>query len=329
MAAEGKYGSKSLIFLVGGYNLLPAKVQSVRAKVSSVVELTDGGGDSWEECTPVGFSRAELEQNGAFFDTTTVTGIHVAFSGAQETLRVVCLGLAGQTIGHPFDGFEGAYAHAYEAVAALQKLQRANVLYSISGKRERGYILHALTTDTADGNTDASSVDNATVPAGLTIPITSSSVANPSVITTPVPHGLTTGDSVVIAGHSGSTPSINGEHTVTVVSTTTFTIPVNVTVGGTGGTFRRGKTVNGGYQYLQWTDLVLGGHTNALVTVRHSSDNVTFADKQAFTAATATLGAERVAISGTINRYTSTSLDFTGAGSSPSMTYFVGLVRNP
>src|SRR5688572_14962042 len=40
--------------------------------------------------------------------------------------------------------------------------------------------------------------------------IASSSVANPSVITTSTPHGLDTGDQIVIANHAGSTPSING-----------------------------------------------------------------------------------------------------------------------
>ena len=66
--------------------------------------------------------------------------------------------------------------------------------------------------------------------------IVSSSVANPTVVTTTGPHGLVTGQQVVIAGHSGSTPTINGTRTVTVTGASTFTIPVNVTVGGTGGT---------------------------------------------------------------------------------------------
>ncbi len=66
--------------------------------------------------------------------------------------------------------------------------------------------------------------------------VTSSSVANPSVITMGSAHGLATGDTVTIAGHSGSTPSIDGPHVVTVLSSTTYSIPVNVTVGGTGGT---------------------------------------------------------------------------------------------
>lgn len=72
-----------------------------------------------------------------------------------------------------------------------------------------------------------------------TVAITSSSVANPSVITTGAAHGYETGDVVTIAGHSGSTPDINGSHTVTVIDPTSFSIPVNVTTGGTGGTVIR------------------------------------------------------------------------------------------
>lgn len=74
----------------------------------------------------------------------------------------------------------------------------------------------------------------ATPPASVAV--ASSSVANPTVITTSAPHLLNTGDTTTIAGHTGSTPTVNGLRTVTVLTPTTFTIPVNVTVGGTGGT---------------------------------------------------------------------------------------------
>lgn len=66
------------------------------------------------------------------------------------------------------------------------------------------------------------------------VAITSSSVANPTVITTAT-HGLATGDQISISGHTGSTPALDGVHTATVLTSTTFTIPVDVTVGGTGG----------------------------------------------------------------------------------------------
>ena len=44
---------------------------------------------------------------------------------------------------------------------------------------------------------------------------------------------------VTISGHTGSTPSINGTHEFTALTTTTGTIPVSVTVGGTGGTLQK------------------------------------------------------------------------------------------
>lgn len=73
-----------------------------------------------------------------------------------------------------------------------------------------------------------------------TIAITSSSVADPTVLTTAA-HGISIGatDVVTIAGHTGSTPSINGSHLFTAISSTTGSIPVNVTVGGTGGTLQK------------------------------------------------------------------------------------------
>jgi hypothetical protein len=64
--------------------------------------------------------------------------------------------------------------------------------------------------------------------------ITSSSAANPTVITTALAHGFTNGDQVTISGHSGS-PTINSTYAVSGVTATTFTIPVSVTTAGRGG----------------------------------------------------------------------------------------------
>jgi hypothetical protein len=85
--------------------------------------------------------------------------------------------------------------------------------------------------------------------AAAPVAITSSSVANPTNILTGAAHGLTTGDQVLITGHAGSTPAIAGSYVVTVVDATNFTIPVNVTVGGTGGTVAKSAELlgSGGY----------------------------------------------------------------------------------
>lgn len=62
--------------------------------------------------------------------------------------------------------------------------------------------------------------------------ITDVSVANPTQVTS-VGHGLVTGDQVVIEGND-STPTLNGSRIVTRLSDDVFTVPVNVTVDGTG-----------------------------------------------------------------------------------------------
>lgn len=70
--------------------------------------------------------------------------------------------------------------------------------------------------------------------------VTSSSVANPTVITCTASVLFANSDVVNIIGHTGSTPAITGAYTISSVTGSTFTIPVNVTVGGTGGTVRLG-----------------------------------------------------------------------------------------
>lgn len=58
--------------------------------------------------------------------------------------------------------------------------------------------------------------------------ITSASKATAAVITTELTHGLTTGESVTISGALGMT-AINGTFAATVLTSTTFSIPVNTT----------------------------------------------------------------------------------------------------
>lgn len=73
-----------------------------------------------------------------------------------------------------------------------------------------------------------------TLPVSVIKAITGVATGNPAVVTATA-HGLTTGNLIEITGSTGSTPTINGIHEVTVTGPDTFTIPVNVTVSGTGG----------------------------------------------------------------------------------------------
>lgn len=65
--------------------------------------------------------------------------------------------------------------------------------------------------------------------------ITVITMANPTVVTSAA-HGLVTGNMITVYD-SDSTPTIDGERTVTVIDPNTFSIPVNVTVAGTTGSW--------------------------------------------------------------------------------------------
>ena len=168
--AVGKFGPASGICLVDGYNVLSNKITSLSEKATSEMTDTTGLGDSFYETSPIGRTTLEVVQEGAFFDTTANYS-HAAFSGSlpsspQSSARVMCVGFAGQTTGYPFVGFEGTYSNEYEVVAELGNLQKANVTYTMTGKRSAGVILQPLATKTADWNTQSSSVDNSASTSG-------------------------------------------------------------------------------------------------------------------------------------------------------------------
>ena len=306
--SPGKFGSASIWFLVDGYNLIANKLKGLRYKHEALQERSDGLGDTWEETSPTGMSRAELAQEGAFFDTTT-NRIHTAMSSQaplspSATARVVCLGFAGHRHGHPFVGFEGAFSTVYEVLAQNAQLTKANAEYRISGQLDNGAILQPLATKDNDWNTatEGKSVDYAADSTQRVIPITSHTAAAAAVVTTPVPHGLTTGDIVVISSVHSAGATINGQRTVTVVSTTTFSVPVDTTSGaGTGGSFVRANSSGGGVGYLQVTAMT--GFGQFVGKIRDSADDVTYADLITFTAVTSAPDAERKTVTGTVDRY--------------------------
>lgn len=88
------------------------------------------------------------------------------------------------------------------------------------------------------------------------------------------------------------------------------------------------STSNGGATYLQVSSLTLGGYTSITVTVQDSPNNSTWATLATHTVATSAPYAERISVSGTIDRYTRVILTLNGSGSSESITLFVGVARS-
>ncbi len=325
-----KYSSaQAKILMVDGFSLLGAKPKSLTDKVTNKLQAgTHGLGDAWEESSATGLLSATVTQTGAFFDDATA-GMHEAFKAVSQVVRLLCYALFGNVIGQPFIGVQGIYQGAYSLLTKVGALTNADAEYVVSGQVDRGTIIQDWVAKVANWNTftDGASVDHTTSPTNQAVPITSNTLANPTVVTTPIPHKLTTGDVVLISGVAGSTPTINGERTVTVLSPTSFSVPVNVTVAGTGGAFVRSSSNNGGVAYLMVS--AFSGFTGVVVKLRGSADNVTYADLATFTTVVGpppdVTAAQRVVVAGVIPRYLSVSGTVTGAG---SIQPFVGFKRN-
>lgn len=319
----GVIGSSSFgALMVDGYSLLSSKPKGFGDEVEVELEQSDGLGDSWQEFLPTGTRKAVITQDGAFFNTAT-NAIHDALKAASvsQTVRLMGWAPAGNTLGAIFKGTQGLYGMKYKVIATGSKLTKADAAYAVSGALDEGIILQPWATVTATGN--GTSFDYTTDPAQTAIPITSNSIANPSVVTTAVPHGLTTGDIILISGVSTSSPTINGQRTVTVISTTTFSVAVNVTVGGTGGTFVRANSTGGGVGYQFASDLAT--ITGFVGKIQHSPDDSTWADLITFANVTSTPAKERLTVAGTIDRYTRFVRTVSGAG---SIKPFVGFKRS-
>lgn len=82
------------------------------------------------------------------------------------------------------------------------------------------------------------------------------------------------------------------------------------------------QSTNGGVGYLQVMDIA--GITNLAVVVQDSADNASWATILTFAGVTTDRGRERVAIAGTVRRYTRCTWTFTGAGSAQ---FWVGFGR--
>lgn len=130
-----------------------------------------------------------------------------------------------------------------------------------------------IDTDTfqiAVGNRDTPPVSG-TFPIGVFAGTITGNTVAASTVVTPGTHNLTTGDEVLIFG-SNSTPSIDGLYTATVLSATTFSIPVTVTVAGTAGSVYDANTLDA----LAY-NISAGSFTTALsaITVKHGYPAVT------------------------------------------------------
>ena len=194
-------------------------------------------------------------------------GLHAILSDLPDADALVSY-FRGQALGAMTASLLGKQINYGLARGADGSLIGANI-----AAKGSGYGLEYGNAGTAGKRTDTGATTGAGADCDgqdVAVAITSSSVANPTHIITPVAHRLVTGDWIVIAGHSGSTPDINKAYAITWVSATEFTIAVNVTVGGTGGTLTKTSTALGCSAYLHVFSFT---GTSMTAKLQHSADD--------------------------------------------------------
>jgi len=324
-------GTQFTNLLVDGFNIVSSLSEAVTMSKESLTQQTNAFGATSETHTPLNVEKGVLTVGGGFFDDAA----DLLFANptvARAVNRVVCAGIEGNTIGKHFIGYEGAYDSKYEVQDIKDGLTKANLNILVSGNVDEGVILLNLAARTADLTppTGDTPVDFTTDTVQGAQAITSNSVdaGATSTVTCPKPHDLVSGDIVLISGVITSNPTINGSRTATVLGPTTFTVPVDVTTPGTGGSFVKVNSHHGGVGYLQVT--AYSGFTGAVFKVRHSPDDTTYATLITFTDLGAVTGPHKerkatATITTVVDRYLSGDLDVTGAG---SVTAFMGFCRN-
>lgn len=126
------------------------------------------------------------------------------------------------------------YEYANNVTVVGNKIYGTMSFYGDGHKITGNTIYGNVTKDGTTGYIEISS-NNIIVPPARSMTIVSNSVAASTVVTTASNHNLFNGQTVRISG-SNSTPSINGDRVATVLSPTTFSIPVTTTVAGNTGT---------------------------------------------------------------------------------------------
>lgn len=314
-------GSPDVGFVVWGGIDMMGLLTDMMEKVDQILEQSDGLGAATDAWSDVGMTKFDLDFDGFYDDT--VTRLVEAFVGDQPMLY----SLIGNAIGDRFVGVN-AVRSTITRGPSRDALTKAQIAFKSDEGHDVGRVSAAHAAVTAVGPVEGTSDDWGTQAAAVNVQ--SSGVQNPVQIVTAAVHGLTTGDTVDIAGTDNG--DLIGIFTATVLDTTTFTIPIDGGVSGAGGangTVTLTSTSDGGIGYMAVTNLDLDGATNIVIIIKDSDDDITFGDLITFVAVTAHPDAERATVAGQVERYTLTEHEFVGgAPATQTCTMVTGFVRS-
>ncbi len=323
------FGPASVFLLVGG-NDLSTDSYGLDESVEQIVEENRGLGDTMDRWKAAGVAKVTLEAAPGLYTDAVFKQI-AAYQANQASRKLVSYGFEGAALGAPITMIDGVFSANWKRMAQREGLTLAGASFVVSGQHYGpgaqdgtggARILGINTSRSGDGDTESASLDQANYSPAQSIV---DSNADDSIQV--VAHGLITGDTVLIAGHD-STPSIDGDKTVTVVDVDNFTVGVDITVGGSAAGTIKKTSSTGVIVDLHNLALDLGGGSAFDVLVKDSPDDsawstiATFATVTSLTAGTA----ERITVAGHVERYLSLTWSFTG-GSAQTATPYVASYR--
>jgi hypothetical protein len=152
------YASKDVgFFLVSGKHVLGGRTEIIVDREAKIEETTDFGID-WNTFGDTGGRGATLAQKG-FFDAATDRE-NDAICGQEGASHVICIALCGNVAGRVMLALAGALAAKYKRSLNLGVFHKSEANWSVQSAADDATIIAALAAVTADGNTQALSIDN-------------------------------------------------------------------------------------------------------------------------------------------------------------------------
>ena len=231
-----KYLYWARCYIASGTPTRVATLRDVKTSANAILEYFDRGSTPWLNNAPATVNASIANTVFPYcyrYDTSASAGSK--FTDYSQEIQSSTSGtsftISGNTVANP----------TVVTTTGVGLTIRANSVATptlVTTTTAHGLVMGDSVVITGSNSTPSINGTHVITPAtdrSFEINVTVTGAGSAGTVTPVKAHGLTTGHKVVITG-SNSTPTLNGTHAVTVLSTTTFSVAVNVTGAGTAGT---------------------------------------------------------------------------------------------
>jgi hypothetical protein len=156
-----KHGPVNSFLLVGGLNV-SGQTFGLEENIEESFSDGRGLGVAWGTQLPNGVATITLETQPGLYDddAAAAIGALTAYQEKGATTQLSCWGVEGSALGAEVTMLNGDYASKWIRIASKDNLHLAHAEHTLSGAALIGEVIHGLTAESADGDTEAASLDN-------------------------------------------------------------------------------------------------------------------------------------------------------------------------